>query len=64
MSPCETARFYLGGLAQGSLYTFADADTGETISLSSEELEKEGFCVLLPEKRSSRLFFYSHRKSP
>ena len=58
LSPCEAARFVLGGVLPGKTYCFEDADTGDAIEASSEDLNQNGFCVSLPEKRSSRLFFY------
>lgn len=60
-STCEVAQLELGGLADGRIYTFEDADNGDTVSLISEELKQIGFSVRLAEKRISRLFFYTVR---
>jgi len=59
LSPCETARFTLGGVLPGHNYFFEDADTGEVTEISAEELLKNGFVVKLPEKRGSKLYFYT-----
>ena len=61
-SPCETARLELGGLADNLIYTFDDADTGETVQIASETLAQDGLLVHLPHKRSSRLLFYTCRE--
>lgn len=61
LSPCETARFDLGGIVPGSIYSFEDADTGEVFEISAEELFKNGLVVLLPHKRSSKLYFYNNK---
>lgn len=60
-SPCETACFEMGGLVEGLTYSFEDADTGEIIEIFSDKLIKEGLRVTIPEKRSSRLYFYKIR---
>ena len=61
LSPCETARFALGGIAPGVVYSFEDADTGEVFEIGAEELAQNGFAVSLPDKRSSKLYFYSNK---
>jgi alpha-galactosidase len=62
-SPCETARLEVGGLMTNGVYTFENADTGETVQLTSEVLAQEGLMVCLPQRRSSQLLFYSFCKS-
>jgi len=59
LSPCETARFELGGIIPGTTYSFEDADTGEILEIPADELAKNGFAVAMPEKRSSRIYFYT-----
>jgi alpha-galactosidase len=58
-SPLETARFELGGLLPGRLYRFEDADTGAVVEISSGKLAGDGFVVNIPEKRVSKLYYYS-----
>jgi len=58
LSPFETAEFELGGIRAGDYY-FEDADTGEVTKFSSSELSKNGFKVTIPQKRRSKLYFYT-----
>ena len=58
LSNCETARFELGGIASGAVYSFEDADTGEVFEIAADELAKNGFVAAMPEKRSSKIYFY------
>ncbi len=59
LSPCETARFDLGGIMTGASYSFEDADTGEIIKIGADELAEKGLVVAMPEKRSSKIYFYT-----
>lgn len=57
-SPYETARFTLYGIDSIGSYVFTDADSGDEIKVSGETLLREGLCVTMHEKRSSKLYFY------
>jgi len=59
LSSCETSRFEFGGVQPGHTYCFEDADTGEFIEISSNKLSTDGFVITIPQKRSSRLYFYT-----
>ena len=59
LSPCETARFSLGGIIPGKIYAFEDADTGEVFEIRADELVKNGLAVSMPQKRSSKIYFYT-----
>lgn len=56
-SPYETAKFFLYNIDPNGEYIFTDADGGQ-MKISGEELVNRGLCVTMPEKRSSRLYFY------
>ena len=57
-SPYETAAFSLYAIDAGSEYLFTDLDDNSQIRISGEMLTKQGFCVAIPEKRSSKIYFY------
>ena len=57
-APYETAVFRLRGLNESAAYTFTDADTGETFTLSGAALADPGLTVRLSEKRTSKLLKY------
>ena len=59
-APYTSASYLLGGVDQNAVYTFTDSDTNGSFTVSGKELAQNGFCVTLPEKRSSKVFFYSH----
>ena len=59
-SPYTTASFSLGGIAYKDIYTFTDADSNESFSLSGEELAKNGFKITVDGSRVAKLFFYKH----
>lgn len=59
LSPYETARFDLGGIVPGAVYSFEDADTGAVFEIAAGELTQNGLAVSMPEKRSSKIYFYS-----
>lgn len=58
-SPYETASFQLYGLDPAARYVFTDADTGEKIVLTGNMATDEGLPVIMPEKRASKIYFYS-----
>jgi hypothetical protein len=60
-SPFAEACFDLYAIAENAAYVFTDADTNEQTVLSGAELKKNGFKVVLPEKRSAKIFFYQVR---
>ena len=59
-APYTSASYLLGGIDQNAVYTFTDSDTNGSFTVSGKELAQNGFCVTLPEKRSSKVFFYLH----
>lgn len=59
-SPFAQASFEMHGIVKEAEYIFTDADTNECVTISGEELIKNGFPVVLPEKRSAKIFFYRH----
>jgi alpha-galactosidase len=56
-SPYETAKYTLYRIDPTADYLFTEADGGE-MQLSGRELTQQGFCITLPEKRSSKVYFY------
>lgn len=60
-SPIVKAEYPLRGLRADAEYTFEDADTGETWTLSGKQLLEQGLPLTIAEKRSSRLVFYHRR---
>ena len=58
-SPCETACFALGNIQPGKTYTFTDADGGEEIVLTKEELAKNGFRIAIANQRTAKFYFYN-----
>ncbi len=60
-APYAEAAFALGGLQEGRIYTFTDADDGTTFEVSVQTLQKTGFVVRIPEKRCAKLYFYSYK---
>ncbi len=59
-SPFASASFDLHSIEEKDTYVFTDADGGETFTISGAELKTQGFRVTLPEKRSAKIYFYSH----
>ena len=57
-SPYETAVFLLKGIVPDCSYVFTDADSGEKTEVAGAVLLEKGLSVSMPEKRSSRLYFY------
>ncbi|MDO5553476.1 MAG: alpha-galactosidase [Planctomycetia bacterium] len=43
-------------------WTFRDYDTGETQTVSGQEIREKGYEIVIPERRSSRLIFYSREE--
>ena len=41
----------------GAVYTLKNADTGETVRIGGKELSREGFAVILGEKKTSALYY-------
>ena len=60
-SPCPKAEFRLYNIDTEATYTFTDADNDKSFEISGKELAEKGFEVET-EKRSAKIFFYSHRK--
>lgn len=60
-APYSAASFVFGGLQKGKTYAFTDADDGRQWEIPAEALEKDGFCLTIPEKRTAKLFFYEIR---
>lgn len=60
-APYSAASFVFGGLQKGKTYAFTDADDGRRWEIPAEALEKDGFCLTIPEKRTAKLFFYEIR---
>ena len=58
-SPCETACFALGNIQPGKTCTFTDADGGEGVVLTAEELAKNGFRIAIANQRTAKLYFYN-----
>lgn len=58
-SVCECARLALRALVPGRVYRFEDADTGQITRYTAEDLGTDGWRVQIPEKRESRLYFYT-----
>jgi hypothetical protein len=52
-APCSAA------LVPGRVYRFEDADTGQITRYTAEDLGTDGWRVQIPEKRESRLYFYT-----
>ena len=40
-------------------WKFADYDSGETWTVSGQEIREKGFQIAIPNRRDSRLIFYS-----
>lgn len=57
-APYTDACFTLGGIQDGKIYTFTDADTNLSVDISAENLKSEGFQVHISEKRCAKLYFY------
>ncbi len=57
-SPYAIAQFVLGAIDENSKYRFTDADTKEERVICGSELKNNGFTVAIPEKHSSKLYFY------
>ena len=57
-SPFTQACFKLRGLTTPN-YSFEDADSGEKIQFSKEEIEERGFELTLPNQPESKLIFYT-----
>jgi alpha-galactosidase len=57
-SNCETSRYPLEGLDNGSIYTVNDVDSGGSFELSGSELADNGLVVTIPEPRMSRILLY------
>ena len=60
-SPHPMAEFKLSGLDSGADYIFTDADTGEETVVNGKTLMTQGFSVTMPQKRSSKIFFYQKK---
>lgn len=58
-SSCTQAAFSLGGLREEAEYRFEDLDSGEIQIISGAALQKKGFVLEIPEKRSSKVLVYS-----
>ena len=58
-SPYHEAKFALGGIVAAKFYVFADADTGEETVFAGADLAKNGFRAVIPERRASKIWFYS-----
>ncbi len=59
-SPFELGQFPLQGLDSGT-YQFEDADSGVIWSQDASALSNPGLSIHLPERRSSRLIFYTRQ---
>ena len=57
-SPIKSSEFILRGLAAGAKYSFEDLDGGEPIILDADEIMSSGFEVVIPQKRSAKVFVY------
>lgn len=60
-APYETASYVLRGLDAQSSYVFTDADDGSEQVFDGAQLLSSGLRVTIPEKRTSRLYFYHKR---
>jgi len=60
-SPYPMAEFALFGLDTEADYVFTDADTGAETLVNGQTLMTQGFCVTIPEKRASKLYFYKKK---
>ena len=59
LSPYDTAVFKIKVTDETAVYTFTDADTNETFKVIGKKLANEGLRIDMPNKRSSKLLFYS-----
>ena len=57
-SPIKSSEFVLRGLEAGAKYRFEDLDGGEPIILDADEIMSSGFEVVIPQKRSAKVFVY------
>jgi len=56
-SPYETATFTPCGINENCKYLFTDIDGGEFI-VSGKELIEEGLKIVIPNKRTAKIYFY------
>lgn len=61
-SPYPKAALRLGNIDENAVYTFTDADNDESFEVSGKELKEKGFEIEIPNPRTAKIFFYSHRK--
>ncbi len=57
-APYPTAVFMLSGIDKTKKYRIYDIDGNEDYVIDGKKLCEEGFTVTLPEKKSSRIYFY------
>jgi len=60
-SPYEVMTLELHAIDESAEYTFTDADGGECIKISGAELKNNGLKISIPEKRTAKIYFYSHK---
>ena len=58
----DRAVYPLYGLEDGRLYTFTDEDSGVKVTFTGKELAENGLPIVVAEKRSSRVIFYTSEK--
>jgi len=63
-SPMTAAEFRLGGMLPTVDYVFEDADSGATWTVPGKSLADKGLPFTMPERRSSRLVFYTAATKP
>lgn len=63
-SPMTAAEFRLGGVLPTVDYVFEDADSGATWTVAGKTLAATGLPFTMPERRSSRLVFYTATAKP
>ncbi len=59
---CDRAVLPVEGFDEEKSYLFIDADTQETFTFTGAELLEKGLTLEMPEKRSSKLLFYTEIK--
>lgn len=60
-APYDSASYSLGGVKEGSVYTFTDADDGKSIMISGQDLKEKGFPVKIETKRTAKIYLYSYK---
>ena len=57
-SPYHSAALQLFAIEKDCDYCFTDADDGSEIVINGADLDKSGFTVTIPQKRTAKIYFY------